>query len=323
MNLPRSLALAASASLAFAALALPGRAAAADPSAESIVARARAIVGSESALVGLTTIKYSGQMFDGNGTMVGTIMMEFKKPGAQRSEFITANGTEIEATDGYEGWALRIDNSGRKGMAIIMPPQLANYINTSYENLYFFRGPQQRRGGTIELAGAGDLNGHKCWKVTFNYPSGLIFTRFFDQATGELRGTMTDDGHTEIVESGKTLAGGINFPSRIDSFSDGKLVRTMKFDKITVNESLDDALFTVPSVSVLAAPPGTQAVVPTAPVASGVAGFTAPPPANTPPPPSATPPASGSSDKINVPPATPQAGEQPLMFNIKPSSGSN
>jgi hypothetical protein len=280
------------------------------PTADDIVARARAHVGLEDDLNGLTSIVYDGTMYDSKGQNVGSIVMKFKKPRSQRSEFISANGTEIEATDGYEGWALGIDNSGQKKMAIIMAPKLASYIDTSFENLYFFRGPLQRYGGTINYAGTADFQGAHCYVLTFNYPNGLVFTRYFDQQSYQLIGTLTDDGHTLIIESGSLLVNHVTFPTTIQSFSDGKLVRTMKFDKIQINVPLDDSQFDVPDTSVLLPTPG----------AVSDSGSAAPADSNSALGPAATPVPTASNNSINVPPATPQPNEQPLMFNIKPGS---
>ena len=305
---PFLLALAALLTLAAATPALN-----AAPTADDIIARARANVGLEDDLNGLSTIVYTGTMYDATGQNVGSIVMKFKKPRSQRSEFISANGTEIEATDGYEGWALGIDNSGQKKMAIIMAPKLASYIDTSFENLYFFRGPLQRYGGTIDYAGTADFQGAHCFVLTFNYPNGLAFTRYFDQKTYQLVGTVTDAGHTLIIESGSLVVNHVTFPTTIKSFSDGKLVRTMKFDKIEINVPLDDSQFDVPDTSVLMPTPGT--------VPASTAGSTAPANNNsTLLGPSATPVPAANNNSINVPPATPQPGEQPLMFNIKPSN---
>jgi hypothetical protein len=310
------------------ALLTSGLSASAAPTADDIITRARALLGTEDQLNGLTTLQYFGDMYDGSDQKVGSIFMEFKKPASQRSEFITANGTEIEATDGFEAWALKIDSNGRKGMAIVQPPQLGAYIDTSYENLFFFHGPQQTRGGVVTLAGEADFHGNKCWKVSFQYSSGLTFTRYFDEQTGELRGTITDLGHTEIIESGKLLAGGISFPDTIKSYSDGKLVRIMRFTHIFVNQPIADEIFEVPTASVLLPdanaplPSDSAGAAPSAAMPTGVSGAAAPPPADLQAVPAGSA-APGSNNSINVPPATPQTNEQPLMFNIKPTTPSN
>ncbi|MGA2052547.1 MAG: hypothetical protein ABSH19_04470, partial [Opitutales bacterium] len=190
--------------------------------------------------------------------------------------------------------------------------------------LYFFRGPLQTRGGIITLDGPADFHGAQCWKVSFKYYDGLTFSRYFDQQTGALRGTVTDLGHTEIIESGKLLAGGIAFPDTIQSYSDGKLVRTMKFSHILVNEPISDSVFEVPSASVLLPTPNETAPAGSpdtsaAPVPTGVSGAASPPPTDIQAAPAGSA-APGSNNSINVPPATPQTNEQPLMFNIKPTN---
>ncbi len=313
MNIRSRFPFALAALLTLTALAAPALRAA--PTADAIIARARANVGTEDNLNKLTTIIYTGQMLDPAGKNIGSIVMKFKKPRSQRSEFISANGTEIEATDGYEGWALGVDNNGQKKMAIIMAPKLASYIDTSFENLYFFRGPLQRYGGTVNYEGDETFQGAKCYKLSFNYPNGLTFFRYFDQKTYQLVGTVTDEGHTLIIETGSLVVNNVTFPTTIQSFLDGKLTRTMKFTKIVINQPIDDSQFEVPDTSVLLPTPGLSP----APAASATSGSGVSTSSSLLAP-SGAPAASGSGNTINVPPATPQPGEQPLMFNIKPSN---
>jgi hypothetical protein len=264
----------------------------ASPTAQDVIARARSVLGAEADLAGVNTLQYYGDIYDGKGQKGGSVVLEFKKPANQRSEYTTPTYVQITATDGLEAWSLRTDAKGKKSLVILMPPNLEAFINTSYENLFFYEGPNQVREGSVVLVGPAAFHGVNCWQVTFNYPGSITLTRYFDQATGELRGTVTDNGRTEIIESGKLVVNGITFPNRVTSYSDGVLAHVVVFDKIVVNPPIDDQVFEVPNATELLSP-ANPAPAPSADILS---------------PDNAT---------INVPPATPQPNEQPLNFQIK------
>ena len=57
------------------------------------------------------------------------------------------------------------------------------------------------------------------------------------------------DGNTvTMVEEGTQQVAGINFPEKTESYNNDQLVRTIVFDKITVNGEIDNSKFQVPSI---------------------------------------------------------------------------
>ena len=120
----------------------------------------------------------------------------------------------------------------------------------TWENLSFFRGIEKRRGEVKDL-GKSTVDGKGCRKLVFDHGDGIQFTRYFDDATGRLVLTETENG-ISIREEDETVVNGIKFPRKIISASklaDGtERVVSIVFDKITVNEAFADSLFEVPAM---------------------------------------------------------------------------
>ena len=119
------------------------------------------------------------------------------------------------------------------------------------ENLAFFRG-LERQGGRIEDQGPITIDGVVCQKIAFIHAPTIVFTRYFDIATGRLRLTETEAGGS-IREEGEISVNGMRFPEKIITLTpiaNGKSQTvTITFDKISVNETFPASFFAVPALS--------------------------------------------------------------------------
>ncbi|MDF3059127.1 MAG: hypothetical protein K0R17_3342 [Rariglobus sp.] len=233
---------------------------AAAPDVEKVIARARATVGTEAALAKLESLHYTGTLTttapDDKGVarpVKVAIEIIFQRPYRQRIVATSENKIEITALDDYEGWQREQDpgDSTRWRMTLLSNDQIKRLRANTWENLSFFRGIEQRRG-QVEDQGKSTIDGKSCRKLTFNHGDGIVFTRHFDDATGRLLLTETENGVT-IREEDETVVNGIRFPRKIIStskLSDGsERVVTIVFDKITMNETFADSLFEVPAMT--------------------------------------------------------------------------
>jgi len=136
-------------------------------------------------------------------------------------------------------------------MTLLSGEQIKRLRANTWENLSFFHGIEQRRG-TVNDLGTVTLDGKSCRKLAFDHSDGIVFTRYFDEATGRLLLTETENG-IRIREEGEMVVDGLRFPRKIISISklnDGS-ERTVSivFDKVIVNEPLADSLFTIPTMT--------------------------------------------------------------------------
>lgn len=223
---------------------------------EQVIERARAYLGKEKALKAVNTLQYSGRVIDGEGNQTGTISLEFKRPYLQRLELDSEAGIETTGVNGYEGWRERIDkeNPLRNGVMVLPPTQVQYLIANARENLNFFRGPETTPGGTVKLEGSAEKRGKDTWQVLFEYPGGLTYTRFFDKKTGALIATesgtpnQSSDTLPTMVENGSMMVAGVKFPKEVQTYDGDKLIRSVIFDEIKVNEPIKDSIFDFPEI---------------------------------------------------------------------------
>lgn len=215
-------------------------------SASAVVERARAALGSESALEGVRSIKYEGRILSAEGVEEGRIRLYFQRPLDQRIEIEADGVLDLTVVNDLEGFVMKRELESGAWQRMVLPAEDVRRLHSnSVENLNFFRGPARLRGKT-EYGGKVEKHGKMTDRVLFIYPNGVEFERFFD-ASGNLVATVVGDGGLELREKGKLEAGGIQFPRRVETYEGGELMRIVEFDTIEVNEPLDPALFSFPS----------------------------------------------------------------------------
>lgn len=228
--------------------------------AERIILQARAALGSESNLTGVTTLELTGTVSDSKNQLVGQLAIMFKKPARMRSEIQTPNLHMIQGSDGVAGWEFDTDKDNHKKNAVMPSKDEQQNIFETLENLYFFRGSEHVTGASVTVDGQMDYRGIACSKLTFHYPGDVTYVRYFNRATGKLVSTILEPTGVEFIEEGEYLAGGIVFPKSLRQYSkDGQLTQTINFDKVIVNQPLDDRLFEQPSLIASFAAPTASA----------------------------------------------------------------
>ncbi|MCC5023970.1 MAG: hypothetical protein J6386_14815 [Candidatus Synoicihabitans palmerolidicus] len=135
------------------ALALPVTA-----QTDAIISKARAYLGSESALQALKSVHYKGHLtstiVSGTGETredKAAIDIVFAKPYFQRIAVTAPDKTETTALDDYEAWQ-RIENPGNTAhwqMSVLDTALIRRLRANAWENLSFFKGIE-RNGGRME-----------------------------------------------------------------------------------------------------------------------------------------------------------------------------
>ncbi|HWA08547.1 MAG TPA: hypothetical protein VG838_03685 [Opitutaceae bacterium] len=232
----------------------------------AVIAKARSYLGPDAALDAVTSVHFVGTLVTSEDTPAGPKPVEaqveiiFQKPYRQRiiatSERKVGDTVEqrveITALDNYEGWHRVQDakDPRRWNMDLLQKDDVKRLRANTWENLSFYRGIEQR-GGRIEDLGPATINGVACQKLAFRHEPGIVFIRYFDLSTGRLVLTETEQGGT-IREEGELMANGIRFPKKVvttTKMTDGKERSvTVNFEKVTLNEKFDPALFEIPSL---------------------------------------------------------------------------
>lgn len=224
----------------------------------AIIAKARAYLGPEAALNGVKSIHFVGTLVTVDATDAkkqsrAAMEIHFQAPDQQRIKATSDKIIEITALDGYDGWTRLQDpaDTSKWQQTLLGADQIKRLRATTWENLAFYRG-LERRGGRVEDQGAATIDGVACQKVAFIHAPNIIFTRFFDTATGRLVYTETESG-ANMREGGEQVVNGIRFPKTLvqtTKLPNGSAQTvTLTFEKITVNEVVPGNLFKVPALS--------------------------------------------------------------------------
>lgn len=224
----------------------------------AIIAKARAFLGTESALNAVQSVHYVGTLVtadpaDASKQTRASVEIVFQKPGQQRINITYDKAIEQTALDSYDAWQRQQDASdvNKWRQTLLSADQIKRLRANTLENLTFFRG-LERQGGRVEDQGAATIDGLACQKIAFIHAPNIVFTRYFDAATGRLVLTETEAGGA-IREQGETTVSGVRFPKTIVTVTKtpaGKAQTVIiTFDKITVNETFPPSFFAVPALS--------------------------------------------------------------------------
>lgn len=231
-------------------LALGGAAFGAEP---AIIAKARAKLAPDTVLDAVSSIHYVGTITAPDPANAGSELTQkieifLQKPTQQRIVVTSDQVIEISGLDGYDAWRRTIDakDPSRWQQSQMGSEQVKQLRADVWENLAFFRGIE-RVGGWVRDEGLATVDGVACRKLAFHHSDELVYIRYFNEATGEL--VLTGTERNNIRERGELMAGGIRFPALLEIAQavNGEMTkRTLRFEKITVNEPLPASLFAVP-----------------------------------------------------------------------------
>ena len=215
---------------------------------DAIISKARSQLGSESALNGVTTLQYFGTIYNGEGKEIGRMELKFKKPHLQRLDLIEPTRREVTSINEYEGFVQQFGEDDQSlGLVVLNANQIKQMQLNANENLNFFHGPKHQRGGKVELLESKPYEGVNAHMIRFSYGEQFYYDRVFAADSGELLVTVSGSNGFELKEKEKTTVSGIQFPQEVLTYSKtGELLRRVAFDKILVNEPINDEVFEFP-----------------------------------------------------------------------------
>lgn len=216
---------------------------------DAFLKKARAQLGSEKALESVETLHYSGEVYSPDGKKLANLELYFDKPSNQLLRENRDGLINQMAVNGFEGYQMSTDPAqpGQEVIQVMRPHQVKRLMSNAVENLYFFNGPKQVRGGEIKDEGQVEYNGKPARKIVFNYPYGLTYTRYFDPQSAKLLATVDGQGST-MVEKEVLEASGVKFPKIVVTYNEiGEKVHQVEFTEVKVNEEFEPTLFDFPN----------------------------------------------------------------------------
>jgi len=231
-----------------------------------VVAKARAYVGPDNSLNAVKSLHFTGRVVDAReglkpveSSLDYIIMKPYRMRLTQISELQVGNSTEISTEivilNNYDG-SHHVKTGNFFWRATFLHENVIQRLRASiWQSLSFYRGIELV-GGSVEYLGTANVDEVSYQKLAFRHEGGTIFYDYFDQDTGCCIFCETSDGEVLHFE-GEIMTDGIRFPKKITMTikEDGgkKHTITQDFERITVNETFSDDLFSVtPSSSSVA-----------------------------------------------------------------------
>lgn len=214
--------------------------------ANEVIDRARATVGTEAALDGLVTLQLVGSLEPTDPEMPSaTLLIIGRKPASQRLEIKVDDIVETTLLNGNKGCIIRSNlNAGASQMRDLVGPERERVLYSTRQFFNFYR-PDFKNGEKVRLEGIENHRGQRAYKLVYQYPEGLQTIRYFSVEDDTLVATITENG-VESIGIGSQSAEGIKFPKEIEYYEGERKLHTILLHEVKVNKPLTAGIFEIP-----------------------------------------------------------------------------
>jgi outer membrane lipoprotein-sorting protein len=217
---------------------------------EEILKKADQALGGAEALGRVQSIKLSLKMIMSGGQMEAPMLIWSKRPNLIRTETTVQGKTIVTTWDGDTGWMLNPFTTGeaQKMDAKTASNLLTFDVNGTLGSLAGYR----NAGNDVELLGKEDVEGSPAYKVKLTLRTGMTITYFLDAAkflpikSIARVSTMGQEMEVENYPSDYKKVGGVLFAHTVEGRVGGKPIMQVRYEKIEINEAIDDSLFKMP-----------------------------------------------------------------------------
>lgn len=236
--------------LAAAALALILPASGFAQTVDELVARNVAARGGTKAWQAVSSLQLSGRMDVGKGMTV-PYLLEQKRPGKMRLEFVFDDETAVQTFDGAAGWKLT-PFRGRRNAEPMSDAELREAAGTS--DLHGLLFDHAKRGHKVELLGREAVLGRDAFKLQVTLPGGAVRWVYLDAQSGlevkaeALRKIGGRERRVETFYHDWRASDGLLIARRQETRTEGeKVSHPFTVHSVRVNPPLDDARFAMPA----------------------------------------------------------------------------
>ena len=215
-------------------------------SEDEVINRARATIGTDSALDGLITFQLVGSLDPVDPDMPSaTLLIIARKPLSQRFEIKVDDIVETTILDCGKGCIIRSNlDAGASQMRDLLGTELERVVYSTRQLFTFYR-PDIKNGETVTFEGALTYRGVHCYKLLYEYPDGLETIRYFSVADDSLVATITENG-VESIGIGAQVVDGIKFPKEIEYYEGDRKLHTIVIHELKLNKPLTTGIFDIP-----------------------------------------------------------------------------
>ncbi len=215
---------------------------------EEVLAEHFSVTGQDN-LLKVNTQKVTGKMMQ-SGLEIPFVQYA-KRPGKIRVEATLQGMTLIQTYNGTEGWVIN-PFAGVTTPQPMTEDQLKSMKYQADSDGMLWNWAE--KGYKVTLEGQEDMEGTSCYKIKLVTEPGDIFTFWIDADTYILLRqnakimVMGNESENDTYFSNYTMLDGIAMPGKAETKMQGQLLMTLIFEKMELNQELEDTLFDKPSL---------------------------------------------------------------------------
>ncbi len=215
---------------------------------EEVLAEHFSVTGQDN-LLKVNTQKVTGKMIQ-SGLEIPFVQYA-KRPGKVRVEATLQGMTLIQTYNGTEGWVIN-PFAGVTTPQPMTEDQLKSMKYQADSDGMLWNWAE--KGYKVTLEGQEDMEGTSCYKIKLVTEPGDIFTFWIDADTYILLRqnakimVMGNESENDTYFSNYTMLDGIAMPGKAETKMQGQLLMTLIFEKMELNQELEDTLFDKPSL---------------------------------------------------------------------------
>jgi len=219
---------------------------------DELVARNVEARGGATAWKAVSSLRLTGRMDVGKGTTVPYVL-EQKRPGKMRLEFVFDGKTAVEATDGKAGWKFR-PFLNRTAPEPMTEQELRGAADAA--DLYGLLFDYAARGHAVELLGRETVEGRDAYKLKVTLPRGSVRWVYLDAGSGlelkveAMRMLRGKDRRVETFYRDWKKTEGLLIAHRQETRTEGeKEFHPLTVEKVLVNPPIEDSRFAMPGAA--------------------------------------------------------------------------
>ena len=241
------------------AAALAVAAAGQDLKLDDIIKRSVDAQGGLDKIRAIQSMKVTGKMVLGGGSLEAPVVSYLKRPHCNRMEIRLQGQLIVDAYDGTTKWTIN-PMTGRTDAQKAEPDETL----AAADDADMIEGPladYKQKGSKVELLGTEDVDGASAYKMKVTFKSGSVRTVYVDATTFLIAKEVTkvarqgQEFDTETLPSNYKKVNGVTMPFSTTMKVNQQIGMQLEFEKVEMNVPVDDALFAFPAYPKTVDPP--------------------------------------------------------------------
>ena len=211
-------------------------------------------LGGAEAIARVQTLKMTARIIGAGGRVGAPMITWTKRPNFVRSESEIQGGRVIAGFDGTTAWIIN-SPTGSSAPEIMDAQTDSGLADANIDTAIGSLASLKAAGAAVELLGKEDFGGSSVYRLQVTRKSGMVALYLVDAATYLPVKTITKgfrqglETEVEAFPGDYKKAGNILFARSLEQRIGGRTIGRLTYEKIEINEPMDDSLFKMPGTA--------------------------------------------------------------------------